>query len=132
MQDNPNLPFALDEYRQRLAAVRRNLAARHIDACLISVPENIYYLTGFTSTGYYMYQTLVLPIEGEPLFVTYLEEKINVVRRSWMDRYLTYSVVEDPVEVTVRAVREMGLEHKTPAPHERAFFFPLPTPHRPP
>jgi Xaa-Pro dipeptidase len=127
MHDNPNLPFALDEYRQRLAAVRRHLAARHVDACLISIPENIYYLTGFTSTGYYMYQTLVLPSEGEPLFVTYLEEKINVIRRSWMDRYLTYSVVEDPVEVTVRALREMGLEDKVLAIEESGFFFPIRT-----
>ncbi|HYL04716.1 MAG TPA: Xaa-Pro peptidase family protein, partial [Thermoanaerobaculia bacterium] len=116
-----------DEYRQRLAAVRRHLAARNVDACLISIPENIYYLTGFTSTGYYMYQTLVLPIDGEPLFVTYLEEKINVIRRSWMDRYLTYSVVEDPVEVTVRAVREMGLEDKVLAIEESGFFFPIRT-----
>jgi Xaa-Pro dipeptidase len=127
MRDNPNLPFVLSEYQQRLGQVRRNLAARNIDACLISVPENIYYLTGFTSTGYYMYQTLILPAEGEPTFVTYLEEKINVVRRSWIESYLTYSVVEDPVTVTVQAVREMGLEDRVLAIEESGFFFPIRT-----
>lgn len=127
MRDNPNLPFATSEYRQRLDQVQRNLAARGIDACLISIPENIYYLTGFTSTGYYMYQTLVLPVAGEPTFVTYLEEKINVVRRSWIDNCLTYSVVEDPVAVTVDAVREMGLEEKVLAIEESGFFFPIRT-----
>jgi Xaa-Pro dipeptidase len=127
MRDNPNLPFTLAEYRQRLAQVQRHLAARNIDACLISIPENIYYLTGFTSTGYYMYQTLILPAEGEPSFVTYLEEKINVARRSWMEGCLTYSVVEDPVAVTVRAVREMGLEDKVLAIEESGFFFPIRT-----
>jgi Xaa-Pro aminopeptidase len=105
MRDNPELPFSLAEYQSRLAKVREGLDRRGIDACLISIPENIYYLTGFTSTGYYMYQTLILPREGEPMFVTYLEEKINVIRRSWMDRYMTYSVIEDPIEVTFRAVR---------------------------
>jgi Xaa-Pro dipeptidase len=127
MRDNPNLPFTLAEYRQRLAQVQRHLAARNIDACLISIPENIYYLTGFTSTGYYMYQTLILPAEGEPSFVTYLEEKINVARRSWMEGCLTYSVVEDPVAATVRAVREMGLEDKVLAIEESGFFFPIRT-----
>jgi|HubBroStandDraft_3_1064219.scaffolds.fasta_scaffold05648_4 Xaa-Pro dipeptidase len=127
MRDNPNLPFALAEYQQRLGKVQRNLAKRNIDACLISIPENIYYLTGFTSTGYYMYQTLILPVEGEPTFVTYLEEKINVTRRSWMDRCLTYSVVEDPVAVTIKAVREMGLEDKVLAIEESGFFFPIRT-----
>jgi Xaa-Pro dipeptidase len=127
MRENPNLPFSLAEYRRRTAAVRAGLAARGIDACLISIPENIYYLTGFTTTGYYMYQTLILPVEGEPMFVTYLEERLNVIRRSWMDRYLTYSVIEDPIEVTLRAVAELGLEDKVLAIEESGFFFPIRT-----
>jgi Xaa-Pro aminopeptidase len=127
MRDNPNLPFPLAEYRGRLAKVRAGLAERGIDACLISIPENIYYLTGFTSTGYYMYQTLILPAEGDPQFVTYLEEKINVIRRSWMERYATYSVIEDPIAVTVRTIREMGLADKVLAIEESGFFFPIRT-----
>jgi Xaa-Pro aminopeptidase len=127
MRENPNLPFSLTEYQSRLAKVREGLRQRGIDACLISIPENIYYLTGFTSTGYYMYQTLILPAEGDPLFVTYLEEKINVIRRSWMERYMTYSVIEDPIEVTFQAVREMGLEDKVLAIEESGFFFPIRT-----
>jgi Xaa-Pro dipeptidase len=127
MRENPNLPFSLDEYRRRLDKVREGLKERGIDACLISIPENIYYLTGFTSTGYYMYQTLILPAEGDPMFVTYLEEKINVIRRSWMERYMTYSVIEDPIEVTFRAVGEMGLEDKVLAIEESGFFFPIRT-----
>ena len=51
MRENPNLPFPLAEYKSRLDQVKKGLAARGIDACLISIPENIYYLTGFTSTG---------------------------------------------------------------------------------
>ncbi|HVR08569.1 MAG TPA: Xaa-Pro peptidase family protein [Thermoanaerobaculia bacterium] len=127
MRDHPDLPFTLAEYRQRLARVQRCLAERGIDASLVSIPENIYYLTGFTSTGYYMYQTLILPASGEPTFVTYLEEKINVIRRSWIDRWSTYSVIEDPVAVTAQAVREMGLEDKVLAIEESGFFFPIRT-----
>ena len=127
MRDNPNLPFDLAEYRRRLSRVQEGLAARGVDAALISIPENIYYLTGFTSTGYYMYQTLILPADGEPLFVTYLEEKINVVRRSWMERCATYSVIEDPIEVTFRAVCEMGLEEGVLGIEESGFFFPIRT-----
>ena len=127
MRDNPELPFSLAEYRQRVATVQQGIAERGIDACLVSVPENIYYLTGFTTTGYYMYQTLIVPAEGEPMFVTYLEERINILRRSWVDRYLNYSVVEDPVEVTVRALEEMGLGEAVLGVEEQAFFFPIAT-----
>lgn len=127
MRDNPDLPFPLEQYRRRLETVQAGLAERGIDACLVSIPENIYYLTGFTTTGYYMYQTLILPAEGEPVFVTYLEEKINVIRRSWMDRYETYSVVDDPIDVTVRAIEGMGLEDKVLALEEGGYFFPIAT-----
>jgi Xaa-Pro dipeptidase len=127
MRENPNLPFSLAEYQRRLAEVRAGLALRGIDACLISIPENIYYLTGFTTTGYYMYQTLILPVEGDPMFVTYLEERLNVIRRSWMDLYKTYSVVEDPIEVTRQAIAELGLEDKILAIEESGFFFPIRT-----
>jgi Xaa-Pro dipeptidase len=127
MRENPELPFSLAEYRQRLAKVQQGIADRGIDACLVSVPENIYYLTGFTTTGYYMYQTLIVPAAGEPMFVTYLEERINILRRSWVDRYLNYSVVEDPVEVTVRALEEMGLAEAVLGVEEKAFFLPIAT-----
>lgn len=127
MRENPNLPFSLAEYQRRLAEVRAGLALRGIDACLISIPENIYYLTGFTTTGYYMYQTLILPVEGDPMFVTYLEERLNVIRRSWMDLYKTYSVVEDPIEVTRLAIEEMSLADKVLAIEESGFFFPIRT-----
>src|SRR4029077_13913550 len=126
MRENPELPFPVGEYRQRLAKVQQGLAQRGMDACLISIPENIYYLTGFTSTGYYMYQTLILPVEGEPMFVTYLEEKINILRRSWMERYMTYSF-DDPVAVTVQAIRDMGLEGKILGLEEGGYFFPIRT-----
>jgi Xaa-Pro dipeptidase len=126
MRDNPELPFPLAEYQQRVRKVQEGLAARGIDALLISIPENIYYLTGFTTTGYYMYQTLIMPVEGEPFFVTYLEETINVIRRSWMDKYKTY-FIDDPVQVTVDAIREMGLEGKVLALEEGGYFFPIRT-----
>lgn len=127
MRSSPDLPFSLAEFDQRLRGVQERMDLLDIDAALISVPENIYYLTGFTTTGYYMYQTLIVPREGEPALVTYLEERINVIRRSWIERSFTYSVVEDPIEVTCRAVREMGLDDKTLAIEESGVFFPVAT-----
>ncbi|MGI9488254.1 MAG: M24 family metallopeptidase [Geminicoccaceae bacterium] len=127
MRENPELPFALGEYRARLQQVQRAIASRGIDASIISVPENINYLTGFTTTGYYMYQALIVPAHGEPLFITYLEEKINIIRRSWLEEYRTYSVVEDPITVTVKALKEMGLDNKVIGLEETGYFFQIAT-----
>ncbi|WP_166462833.1 M24 family metallopeptidase [Amycolatopsis acidicola] len=130
MRENENLPFTLDEYRTRLARVREGMAAREIDVAMISVPENIYYLTGYTTLGYYMYQTLLVPAEGEPLLLTYREERINVQRLSWLERYTDYDVTQDPIEVTVDALDEVGARGKVTSIEESGYFFPIRTYHR--
>ncbi|HEY0166439.1 MAG TPA: Xaa-Pro peptidase family protein [Jatrophihabitans sp.] len=127
MRENENLPFELAEYSQRLAAVRERMAERGIDLALISIPENIYYLTGYTTLGYYMYQTLLVPIEDEPLLLTYREERINIERLSWLERYVNYDVGEDPIEVTARTVLAAGAIGKTLSIEESGYFFPIRT-----
>jgi Xaa-Pro aminopeptidase len=127
MRDNPNLPFSLDEYRLRLDRVHKEMADRGIDVALVSVPENIYYLTGYTTLGYYMYQVLMVPIDDEPLLLTYREERINVERLSWLDKHVDYDVVQDPIEVTTAAVRGLGVAGKTLSIEESGYFFPIRT-----
>lgn len=39
-----------------------------IDVLLVHTQENIYYLSGFQSMGYYAYGCLVIPLEKEPYF----------------------------------------------------------------
>jgi Xaa-Pro dipeptidase len=128
MRENENLPFELDEYRARLDKVRDGMAERGIDLALISIPENIYYLTGYTTLGYYMYQTLLVPLMDEPLLLTYREERINIERLSWLDRYVNYGVTDDPIEVTSRTIREsLDGSGQTLSIEESGFFFPIRT-----
>ncbi|MCP2241863.1 M24 family metallopeptidase [Lentzea aerocolonigenes] len=127
MRDNDNLAFSLDEYRGRLDTVRKGMAERGVDIALVSVPENIYYLTGYTTLGYYMYQVLMVPVDDEPLLLTYREERINVERLSWLDRHVDYTVTDDPVQVTVDTVRGLGVAGKTLSIEEGGYFFPIRT-----
>lgn len=125
MRDTEGLPFSLDEYRTRLDRLRLEMQRCDLDACVVFVPENIYYLTGFTTTGYYMYQALVVPLEGEPALVTYLEERINIERRSWVELFFNYSVVEDPIDVTTGALADMGLSGAVLGIEEGSMFLPV-------
>jgi len=127
MRDNDNLAFSLGEYRERLDTVRKGMAERGVDIALVSVPENIYYLTGYTTLGYYMYQVLMVPVDDEPLLLTYREERINVERLSWLDRHVDYTVTDDPVQVTVETVRGLGVAGKTLSIEEGGYFFPIRT-----
>src|SRR5688572_1564977 len=64
------LPFEPAEYDQRFQAVRRRMQDKGIDVLLTSVPENIYYLTGYDSMGYFTYQVLIISVENDPVFLT--------------------------------------------------------------
>lgn len=54
--------FPIAEYRQRLANVRKSMAAEDIELLAVSTPENIYYLSGYSATSYYSHQTLLVPL----------------------------------------------------------------------
>lgn len=56
--------------RQRLAAIQREIAARGLDGVLLFDPENMFWLTGFQTIGYFTFQAMLVPAEGLPTLVT--------------------------------------------------------------
>lgn len=66
------------EYQRRRDNVREAMANRGLDACLIASPENIYYLTGLDHMGYFAYQTLIFPQQGQPILITRAMERPTV------------------------------------------------------
>ena len=69
MRERDDLTFTMDEYRRRLAAVREVLERRNLDALIVTSPENIYYLSGYQTRGFYYLQALVVPTTAEPFIV---------------------------------------------------------------
>jgi Xaa-Pro dipeptidase len=109
------LPFTESEFERRLFRVRQAAETRGLDALVINRPENIYYLTGYHSLGYFAYQVLIVPVESEPWLVVRYGERSNVWGRSWLQRMECYRDTDDPIEVTRRTlsrvkVRRIGVE----------------------
>jgi Xaa-Pro dipeptidase len=119
-----DLPFTLAEYRGRLSRVRDLMRERGVDILLLTTPENIYYLSGYQTTGYYIYQALVVPAEGEPQFVVRKLEMTNVQGLSWLKGGFAIDDTEDPLDVTLRAVREAGGAGARIGYEDRGFFLP--------
>ena len=64
------LPIPRDEYLARIAAVKRRMERAGIDVLLVSDPCNMYYLTGYDATSYYVHQIVALALDGEePLWI---------------------------------------------------------------
>lgn len=105
-------PFPHDEYENRLSKVREQMALREIDLFLIHTPENILYLTGYQTTGYFSYQCLFVPVEGEPAMLTRRLEAQNAQLLSWVRNRFAYQDTEDKIEKTTDIIRQFPRSNK--------------------
>jgi Xaa-Pro dipeptidase len=103
-----DLSFDEAEYRSRLDAVRQRMAERGVDVCLISTPENIFYLTGLDHWGYFAAHVLLVPADGEMALVTRAMEKVTIahqVRNAWFAGHEDHETAAD---VAIRLLSDRG------------------------
>jgi len=107
----PELPFSSAEYSRRLTLVRASMEARGVDLLLIHTPENLLYLSGYDTAGYFAYQCLALPLVGEPEILIRRGEAENA-RRSNVRKCNVFFDLDDVVRKTVEMVRRFpGVKH---------------------
>ena len=104
-----NLYFPQEEFDRRLALLRETMAERGLDGCLISAPENVFYLCGLSHQGFFAYHGLLVTQEGEMTLIARAMERVTVEALVTNARFIGYGDSDDPVRVTVGALRELGL-----------------------
>lgn len=122
MKEHDRLGFSLAEYRRRDDAVRQGMRRLGIDALLVRGPENICYLTGYETPGYYKYHGLLLSQE-EPVLILRRFEEPNAWEFSWLARTVPIEDHEQPVQVTAQAIERMGLADKRIGVEKSGWFF---------
>lgn len=125
MSAEPLLPFTIEEFQIRIARVRAGMEARGLEALIITTPENIYYLTGYSTPAYYSTQAVVLPLAGEPFLLTYAVEAELVRQISWVGTFAAYGPNDQPVPVLAAALRSRGLAAIRLGLEQRSWFFPV-------
>jgi Xaa-Pro dipeptidase len=109
VKDMQELAFSLAEYNERVSKVRDTMKQRGIDVFLIHSLPSIFYLTGFQTVATRAYACFVLPAEGECGIVLERDEQYNARQGAWVEDLFTYARWVDPIEVTVDAVKRLGL-----------------------
>ncbi|MDR6872200.1 Xaa-Pro dipeptidase [Bosea sp. BE125] len=117
--------FPRGEYDGRVARARQRLAAAELDVMVVTGPENIFYLTGQQTPGYYTFQALVLPVEGDPVFVIRQLEYFNFIANTFIADAAIYQDGEDPVGFLTKVIRDKGLAGKRVAIDKRGWFLPI-------
>lgn len=117
--------FARTEYDERVRRARANLQQAGIDVMVVTGPENIFYLTGQQTPGYYTFQALVLPVEGEPVFVIRQLEYFNFISNTFISDAAIYTDGDEPVGFLVDVIQKKGWAGKRIAIDKRGWFLPI-------
>jgi len=124
MRARDDMTFPIDEYERRLGDLRERMVRRHLDAVVITDPENLMYLTDYQTTGYSFFQALVVPLDDEPVMITRGMEESNVIARTWVERTRPYPDTGDAIQELVLALNQSGLGTKRVGYERNSYFFP--------
>ncbi|TNC06196.1 aminopeptidase P family protein [Methylobacterium terricola] len=117
--------FPKSEYDGRVAKARARLAAAGLDVMIVTGPENIFYLTGQQTPGYYTFQALILPVDGDPVFVIRQLEYFNFIANTYIPDAEVYQDGEEPIGFLTRVLRDRGLAGQRLAIDKRGWFLPI-------
>lgn len=110
--NNKEIGFSMTEFQERITKVKKLMEKQGLDLLLVNTPENVFYLTGHKSPGYYMYMCLVVPLDGEMTLVLRRGEVGNAQVYSWLegDGLVAYDDTDDPLQKTVDVIMEKGFK----------------------
>ena len=104
------LPFEPAEFDVRRARVRELMAEAGFDALVLSAPENLYYLSGYETTGFHsFFQVMLFAGEDSPVVYTRFLEAINAEGTAYDTVGTGYRDHEDPALGLAALLREKGL-----------------------
>src|SRR5687767_16037457 len=102
-------PFDQEEIEGRIAALRAELIAAHLEAAIIAAPENVFYLTGLDHWGYFAPHLLIVPLQGMPVLVTRAMERVSVEKQVRAAEFRGHSDSETAADMAARVLRDLKL-----------------------
>jgi len=102
------IAFPVSEFQARLALVRKGMVSREIDALALTMPDNIYYLTGYQTVGDAT-QCLIVTHDRAPVHVLRQLEVPLVSYTSVAQDVYGYGDSDTPATAIAKALHELGL-----------------------
>ncbi|WP_137388495.1 M24 family metallopeptidase [Rhodoligotrophos defluvii] len=117
------LAFSPEEYVRRYDVIQADMERRGLDALLLRGPENIAYFSGYESPGYYRYHCIVVPKNGEPVFIVRDFEWINSPEFAWSTKLAKVYDWDHSPSVTSNVLAQLGLNSGKRIGVEKQCFF---------
>src|SRR6185503_9938778 len=110
MADDARIP--VEEYPKRLERLRAQMKRRGLDALLLGTGMNLAYFSGYPSPAKNVSRPyfLLLPLRGDPVFISHSGHKAEAARFSWIADVREYTELSRvPVELIADAMRERSV-----------------------
>src|ERR1700729_4612733 len=91
------LPFALAEYETRLTKIRREMPKRRLDLLIVNDIANQHYITAYDGWSFYTPQVVLVPLEGEPVWIGRAMDAAGGRLTAWMKPQNVVGFPEDHV-----------------------------------
>jgi Xaa-Pro dipeptidase len=117
---DPVFPEA--ELQQRLSAVRRKMQEQKLDALVVSVPENIYYLTGLDHWGFFACHVLVVPADSGMALACRAMERITVENQVSNAEFYGHGDTEELSDQVLQVLEDRGLAGARLGIEKRSLF----------
>jgi Xaa-Pro dipeptidase len=116
--------FPIEEYNKRKLKVVRRLTERGLDACVITTPENIYFLVGLDYQGYFVPHFLILAGNGELYLITRAMERNTIEVQVSNAEWIGYGDGADIAGVVTDTLKRCRLTKGKIGIEKRGLFFP--------
>ena len=114
--------FPKEEFDARQRRLERALVADGIDLYLTSGAENIFWLSGQQTPGYYTFQCLAVPAEGEAFLMLRGLETHNACANTYLSRIVGYADDANPADAVAEIVESRGFRGRRIAIDRNAWF----------
>jgi Xaa-Pro dipeptidase len=113
------LAFPEIEYEQRLHAVQKELSQQNLAAGILFDPENIYWLTGFQTIGYFTFQCLLVLKDSKPILLSRQVNSFLAAVTPTLSQFVGIEDHKSPIRVLIDLINHhydpsdvLGLETK--------------------
>ncbi len=113
------LAFPEIEYEQRLHAVQNELSQQNLAAGILFDPENIYWLTGFQTIGYFTFQCLLVLKDSKPILLSRQVNSFLAAVTPTLSQFVGIEDHKSPIRVLIDLINHhydpsdvLGLETK--------------------
>ena len=114
--------FPKEEIDARQRRLKRALVAAGIDLYLTSGAENIFWLSGQQTPGYYTFQCLAVPAKGAAFLMLRGLEAHNARANTYLSRIVGYADDANPADAVADIVESRGFKGRTIAIDRNAWF----------